>query len=123
MPWWVGLIFGLVLAVMALVIYLLARKAKLINIDRSLLQDSERKALQKEIEAERQARKKLDNAARQLVNERNKIEEWYNGAREALDEATRKRYEELAGDPGALDGWLDGLGIPSASAGDETKPP
>lgn len=109
MPWWVYLIIAVVLVIAAMIIgYIWGRKTSP-DVDRKALVDSERKALEEEIEAEKIARATAEQARDQHAKDLKKILTWYNQRRGAIDAAAQKEFTDLVSDPDALDRKLDTL--------------
>lgn len=120
MPGWGWLLLGAGSALIAvLVIWLLTRKSSTAVVDQLELVNSERKRLEAELAAETKLREDAERIRDALALEVTRIAEDQQLKLEALDEATKKDFLELAGDPDALLARLDRL----LSADPGTRPP
>lgn len=91
-----------------LVGYISGRRSKP-SVNTKGLADSERKALLEQMHAERKANQKVAEALQAAVAERKALATWYEASKEKLDDRARKEFERVAGDPAAVDKWLDGI--------------
>ena len=112
MSWWVIILLVLGVSLVTLIIgYIWASRKKTEpgEVDRIALLRSEKERYRKEMEAERAAKQKAENIARQLAKEKKKINEWYNAAKESIEEGARHEYDHLSTNQAALDAELDRL--------------
>ena len=110
MAWWVWLVIIAVVAIAVLIIgYIWGRKNSPAPVDRVALAESERKALQEQIEAEKIARHKVTEARNDLARQLKANLAWYNTHRKAIEDAAQKEFADLVSDPDALDRKLSDL--------------
>lgn len=125
MSWW-GILLLLVgvQAAMLFVYWLLTRGRQSWPAETmKLLATSGATRLAEEAQAARDETAKVGDAMRALAEEYKGVSAWYDEHKEAIDDAARKKYDELVSDPSALDRKLDELlGSPSPTADeDETS--
>jgi hypothetical protein len=119
-PWWGWAIIAAVVVIAALIVgYIWGRKASP-DVDRAGLADSERKALEAEIEAGQIARAEAVQARDELAKDLKATLAWYNAQKDAIDDDAQKQFTDLVSDPAALDRKLDALLSPTKD--DPTKP-
>lgn len=97
--------------------FIWGRKASPAAVDRKGLAESERKALLEQVEAEKLARGKVEQARDQLAKDLKASLAWYNRNQEAITDAAQQEFSDLSIDPDALDRKLSDL---LGATGDET---
>lgn len=124
MPWWCWLIIAAILVVAALIAgFVWGRKSSPADVDRKGLADSERKALEAQIEAEKVARATAEQARDELAKDLKATLAWYNTQKDAITDAAQKEFAAFVTDPDQLDAKLDAL-LGAADEGPlQTDPP
>ena len=110
MPWWGVLIVAGVVALAAVVItWILSRRGKGALLDQAAVAEAQRKVAEKQAAAEKTAKAKVEKQRAELASKLKTINAWYQERQGRLDSEVRREYENLAGDPVALDRKLDSL--------------
>lgn len=110
MPWWGVLIVAAVVAIAAVIItWILARRANGAVLDQAAVDQAQRKAAEKIAAAEKTAKATVEAERAKLAVTLKAINAWYHERQGELNEEVRREYENLAGDPVALDRKLDQL--------------
>lgn len=110
MPWWGVLIIAGVVAIAAVVITLiLSRRGRGALVDQAALAEAKRKVAEKQAAAEKTAKAKVEKQRAELAAKLKSINAWYHERQGELNDEVRREYENLAGDPVALDRKLDQL--------------
>jgi uncharacterized membrane protein (DUF106 family) len=110
MPWW-GVLIIVAVAVIAAVIvtWILSRRSKGALLDQAAVAEAQRKVAEKQVAAEKAAKAKVEKQRAELAAKLKAINGWYTEQSKTLKTEVRNAYEDLAGDPAALDRKLDQL--------------
>lgn len=119
--WWILLIVCGVQGLFLLVWWLLNRN-KGTDINRAL-EDSTTTRLKEELEAEREKGDVIAAANVSLTAKFKEVAAWYDKNKDQITQEAADEFKTMAGDPEAVDAWLDGLSAPDTPDRlDPTKP-
>lgn len=128
MEWygWVLLVVAII-AVVAFIITLVAKSRPIVrgltDEEEEALIKNEKTRVAKELEAEKLKNEKLEKLARDLENSMKMLQLWYEDAKNGIEESRKIEFETYLGDPNRAGSELDKLlGIESRDQKDKTEP-
>ena len=110
MPGWAVLVIVVASqAISVLIVWLLVKRAFGVPSYTEIVEKIAVKSANDRLEAEKSARAAVETANKDLAEQAKAIHMWYQERKDRIKKDAQKEYEELVGDPAALDAKLDEL--------------